>query len=126
MFHIGDITRTVGNAFACSPEENWKDNRRFAPSGLNVMRTEASYNKLVNREAKRDVNNETNFIFFHVPITVMNMEETPVGIERMVTFHAEINDKEVWSGTTAIKILAADESTPEGLDPAVKEIVRAH
>ncbi len=123
MFHIGDITMDVGNAFACSPESNWKTRREFTKSGISVMRAEAAYDKLVNREARRDVNDSANFIYFHVPVTAWNIEYLTADKISSINFNAEINQERVWSASADIKILEPLDNEPTAQAPTVKSIV---
>ncbi len=50
IFHIGKITRVVGNAFSCSRDENWEEGYETTPSGISTGSAYIRYSNLVNRE----------------------------------------------------------------------------
>lgn len=52
MFHIGTVVRSVGNAFACSPDEFWQEDYKYSASGLTVTNYTSFYPFLINREGK--------------------------------------------------------------------------
>ncbi len=54
VFHFGKISKTVGNAFACSREEGWEETYVRSPSGLSNNRASVRYQHLVNREGWSD------------------------------------------------------------------------
>ncbi len=51
-FAIGKITKTVGNAFACSNDELWKEEEVKSPSGLSVNGRTLSHPFLINRDGE--------------------------------------------------------------------------
>ena len=52
MFHIGHVTREVGNAFACSDPNNWEEEYKRSPSELSVRSYSLKYPFLINREGE--------------------------------------------------------------------------
>lgn len=50
VFHIGKISKDVGNAFSCSPEKFWIEEYRSSPSGMSVNNASVKYPMLINRE----------------------------------------------------------------------------
>ena len=50
MFHIGEISYSVGNAFACSRPKFWEEKYTKSPSGLTTNNATLRYPFLINRE----------------------------------------------------------------------------
>ena len=50
MFHIGKISKTIGNAFACSDHSVWTGRSLQSPSGLSTVNSSIFHQFLVNRE----------------------------------------------------------------------------
>eukprot|EP00094_Tigriopus_californicus_P011496 TCALIF_11101-PA protein Name:"Protein of unknown function" AED:0.09 eAED:0.09 QI:0/0.77/0.73/0.95/0.48/0.58/46/1495/2737 len=108
IFHIGQISYSVGNAFACSRPEFWEERYIRSPSKLTVNNATLRYPFLINREAKRDVNNDVNRIQFQVPVHVLNIDSLTNGITRYLSFGLKIGNKKLWSALHEITIQKAD------------------
>ena len=76
MFHIGKITRHVGNAFACSDPKHWQETYTRSPSGLSVNNATAFYPFLINRDGEMNflnksklhaIINDIPYVYFHRP-----------------------------------------------------------
>ena len=52
VFHIGKITKKVGNSFSCSDPSLWTEKRMPSPSGLTTANASIFYPFLINREGK--------------------------------------------------------------------------
>jgi hypothetical protein len=50
LFHIGDISATMGNSFSCADPDLWYNTPQFSRSGLSNVRQTVTYDYLVNTE----------------------------------------------------------------------------
>lgn len=114
IFHFGKISKTLGNAFACSREEGWKETYVTSASGLSTERASIRYDDLINRQAERDTEDPSNAVKFFVPVTAVNTEESGEGLNRMVSVSVQSGESNHFVGVVELDVLAFEEpGTPD-------------
>lgn len=106
VFHFGDISYAVGDAFACSDAKHWKASSTKSSTGMSNSRYYVEYPFLINRDAKRDVSDPINQLTFKVPVQVLNSDTVMPGLSRDLSFGLYIGTTKLWTALHTVTITA--------------------